>query len=336
MVTKGRNMNKLFVSAAALAAMLFAALPLAGHAAGVGPTIAIGSLSASNGKVVVPVETRGEGFVPYTGWSIHLRWDPAVFSFDSAAGAGPFAGSGAICAGPTADADGAGTVLSCSLVGNAAQTSSGSLATFTLAPKGNGCSALHITTLGPPDGGDTTTGSYTIEQDGDPSDPVPSPQVNAYIDAAADASGAPCGSSAPPTVAAGIPTNVPPATAIPPQAITPAPAGQQTAQPGATAPVSLQPGAAATFASAATANAGTPHADGTPATLSTSQAPGTPLALGTARRGITSGQPTAGVQASKQSKDSGSNRGLIIGIGAAVVVVLLAVAGSAWWYQRRA
>ncbi|MBF6601259.1 MAG: hypothetical protein IVW36_12200 [Dehalococcoidia bacterium] len=318
---------------AALALLAPAAAPRA-RADGVGPTIAVGATTLQGGKIRVAIETRGTGFVPYSGFGIHARWNPAIFAVDSADPAGgPFAGDAALCIGPTAsagDADGAGTIVACALKGSNTVSSSGLLTTLVFTPKGSGCSVIHLTTLGAPDGGDTTTGTYTIEPEGTDV----APQVNAYIDGKVDNTGANCGAQAAPTaVPPGIDRSQPTVTPIPASAITPAPGGNQAAQPGVTqqpgrlpvvTPLSTQQAAAASATAART----TPGAGATTATGATP----TP----SASTGIVSnahGTPQA--QASTTSGGGGNRTGIIIGVIVGVVAVIALGIGGRLWLLRR-
>jgi hypothetical protein len=342
-------------------------------ASGVGPTIAVGASSMKDGKVQVAIETRGEGFVPYIGFNIHLRWEPGIFQLDSASeDDGPFAGTAAICLGPTpsaGDHDGGGAILSCSLIGSTSTVSSaGLLTTFLLTPKGSGCSQLHLTTIGPPDNADATAGTFTMERD-----PQVKEQVNAYVQGMVDTTGASCvanQSSSPTPIPAGIDPSQPTSTAIPLDQITPASGSKEAAQPGAT----IQPGTPGTT-TAGTPAPGTTTAD-TPApgtTTADTPAPGTTTADTPASGTTTAGTPasgtttagtpasgataaasrTAGVSktqpsgvsanatnsagtgaASAANGGGGSNTGMIIAI-VAIAVVVVGGAGGGWWYLRR-
>src|ERR1700674_2333386 len=102
--------------ALANAAVLSATQPAAAVANG--PTITVGAPTLVGDAVHVPVRGMGGGFAPYDGFSIHVRWDPAVFrlgTVEESGGAFDAASSAAICAGPdstTYDGDGGGFILS--------------------------------------------------------------------------------------------------------------------------------------------------------------------------------------------------------------------------------
>ncbi len=146
------------------------------------PTIEVGTPSLVDGKVHIPVDMDGAGISPYSGFNIHLGFSGTFFSFDSASSAGSVLSSPA-CAGPAPDGFG-GVIFGCTTLAGASTSASGLLATFVLAPKSPpGCSNVYLKTLGPPDGGDASTGTYII-------DPVTNmPQsvgtANRYIDGSA-------------------------------------------------------------------------------------------------------------------------------------------------------
>lgn len=150
---------------------------------------------------------------PYTGFSVHLKFDGALLSFLSGGSGGALetSGSQALCIS-VPDTDGNGGIISCSTIGAASTTSAGTLGNIALARKTtSGCSNLHLETLGPPDGGDTTTGTYTIATTGTGQTQTPVPQRNTYgpdvsVNVADGATGcAPAGATPTPT-----PTATPP------------------------------------------------------------------------------------------------------------------------------
>jgi hypothetical protein len=104
----------------------------------------------------------GTGFNSYTGYQIHLTWNPAAFSFSSVNTVGALLDSttnGVLCI-PT-DLGPGSYEIGC--VGNLQQVfaTGGLAATFILTPLQNGCSSLHLFTLGPPDGPTGATGQFT-------------------------------------------------------------------------------------------------------------------------------------------------------------------------------
>ncbi len=130
------------------------------HATGTGPTMSIGTPSLVSGKVQVPVSASGGPPDPYIAFNIHLRFDPAVFSFASANNNGTVLPS-PFCPAPVVDADGAGVIYACSSLGGST-TADGLIATIVLTPVASGCSNLHLFTLDAPDNGDSNTGTYTV------------------------------------------------------------------------------------------------------------------------------------------------------------------------------
>jgi hypothetical protein len=128
-----------------------------------GASIAVGAPSLAGGVVRVPVSTTGSNLTPYTGFSIHLRWDPSLFSFASASSAGSVIPGSLFCPAARVDADGAGAIYACTAIGGSPTTTAGLLATVSLTPVGTGCSALHLFTYGGADNGDAGSGTYTID-----------------------------------------------------------------------------------------------------------------------------------------------------------------------------
>lgn len=166
--------------------------PTSVSATGSGPEFLVGGPSLSGGQVQVPVYAWLAATDPYIGFTIHLRWDPAVFSFASANATGgvfdPNASpSTGFCVSDstTFDSDGGGVVFGCS--GYAAtQTSYHLLATISLTPVAAGCSTLHLYTYGGTDGGDSSSGTFTVNAADN------TPQSNGYRDGTADNLGQSC------------------------------------------------------------------------------------------------------------------------------------------------
>jgi hypothetical protein len=155
-----------------------------GSSSAIGPNIAVGTPSLVNGKINVPILTTGTILNPYNGINIHLRWDPAVFSFSSASASGSVISGSSLC--PSAvDSDGGGLVYSCVSVTGASTTVSGLIATMLLTPT-VGCSALHLFTFAGANGGSSTTGTYTINA------ADTQPQSNTYTDGTAGVNGQTC------------------------------------------------------------------------------------------------------------------------------------------------
>lgn len=126
------------------------------------PLITVEHPSPAGGLVQVPVNTTGAGFPPYSGFNLHLRWDPALFRFSSASNSGSVVPS-PICAF-FIDTDGGGVIYGCTATGDASTSATGLLGTITLQPIGAGCSLLHLFTI-TFDGGDDSTGTYLIGAD---------------------------------------------------------------------------------------------------------------------------------------------------------------------------
>jgi hypothetical protein len=148
------------------------------------PTILVGAPSLVGGTVQLPVNTTGSGFAPYSGFSVHLRWTSSVFTFASANSTGTVISS-PFCPNPIVDSDGAGVIYACTSTSGSA-TTTGLLATIVLSPAASGCSPLHLFTFAGIDGGDSTTGTYTIDAGSN------SPQTTAYTDGSANVAGQTC------------------------------------------------------------------------------------------------------------------------------------------------
>lgn len=132
-----------------------------------GPAVGFGDVTAQGSVVRVPIVTSGSGFDPYTGFNVRLRWDPAVFSFQNADNSGTVINS-PFCVEPLFDhdPDGGGVIWACTTLDFASPTTTtGLLGTIVLAVVSESCSNLHLVTYGPPDGGDGTTGTFTISID---------------------------------------------------------------------------------------------------------------------------------------------------------------------------
>ncbi len=248
------------------AAALFGA-PQRTHAAtstaGIGGMISIGAPSLVAGKILVPVLTTPSADA-YSGFNAHLQFDGSLLTADPTG----FSSGGLLenttalptsCSATIADG-GTGIIGSCRLIGPFADvTAGGTLAHIQLTPTGaGGCSKLHLFTLNGPDGGDPTTGTYTINSSGGV------PQANTYgADIEIDATtGGPCvPATATPTVTAtptltptdtptatGTATDMPTVTETPSPTETPTPTATDTATdaPTSTATPTQTPTAAAT------------------------------------------------------------------------------------------
>lgn len=184
---------------ALLLIILPAVHPRAAYATGTGPTIVVGSPSLVSGKVQLPVYAWGYVANAYSGFGLHVRWDPNVFSLSNVDPTGgvfdPSAGTGAVCAGPntsTYDSDGGGMVYGCGAP-QATTVTFHVLVTVILTPAASGCSAIHLFTYGPADNGDATSGTYTINGVDN------TPESNQYRDGAANVNGQTCTPPALPT-----------------------------------------------------------------------------------------------------------------------------------------
>ena len=146
--------------------------------------VAVGAPSLVGGNVQVPVRTTGSASAPYAGFSVHLRWDKAVFTYLSANSSGSVLAS-PFCPSPTVDSDGGGVTYACTSTSGSV-TTTGLLATIVLAPAAAGCSPLHLFTFGAPDGGDATSGTYAVDA------ATSEPQAVLYADGSASVSGQTC------------------------------------------------------------------------------------------------------------------------------------------------
>jgi hypothetical protein len=174
------------VGATSMTAAKTATPPLSQPTIPASPTtvnIAVGLPSLVGSKVYVPVITTGSGAV-YSGFSVHLRWDRAVFSSSPADSSGstleaPF------CPAPILDSDGGGATYSCIATGGLTKAT-GLLTTIVLSPAGSGCSALHLFTYGDPDGGDAITGTFLVDAGSS------KPLAAQYVDGSASVDGKTC------------------------------------------------------------------------------------------------------------------------------------------------
>ncbi|MHB8376573.1 MAG: hypothetical protein ACYDEB_06410, partial [Dehalococcoidia bacterium] len=157
-------------------------LPTVSHR---GPPLAVGTPSLVAGKLQVPIVAQGTAVDPYNAYTLHLRWDPTLFTLSGARTTGTVFGQTAFCLPPQRDGDGAGVAIACTSVGGST-TNSGLLATILLAPVSSGCSILHLFTFGPPDHGDANTGTFTVNAANS------TVQTNTYVDGTTNSAGAPC------------------------------------------------------------------------------------------------------------------------------------------------
>jgi hypothetical protein len=146
-------------------------------------TIAVGAPSLVGGRVYVPITTTGADSI-YSGFSVHLRWDSAVFSASPANTSGstldaPF------CPDPIVDGDGGGATYSCIATGGPTKAT-GLLTTIVLSPAASGCSALHLFTYGATDGGDAITGTFLVDAGSS------KPLAAQYVDGSASVDGKTC------------------------------------------------------------------------------------------------------------------------------------------------
>lgn len=129
---------------------------------GVGGELAVGATSIVSGKLVVPITTTAP-VDPYSGFNLHLVWDPTLLSYASFDVTGSTLSSGSPLCIPAPDSGGAGAVVACSGVGSFSTTAAGLLVTYKLTPSGTpGCATLHLQTVNGADQGGSTFGSYTI------------------------------------------------------------------------------------------------------------------------------------------------------------------------------
>jgi len=201
-----------------------------------GPTIQVGPPSMVDDHVQVPVYTVASGFDPYMAFNAHLRWDPSLFALDGVgATGGLFEDPAGVCPDVIVDSDGGGASFACAFFDAQGTTETGLLATFSLAPQGSGCSRLHLATFGPPDNGNSLTGTLTVNA------ADITVQSNEYEDGSSNAEGEPCTPAPTPPPS---PTPTPNPTPTPPPTPTPSPTPSPTptTTPGATRTLQWAPG----------------------------------------------------------------------------------------------
>lgn len=307
------------------------------RAAETGPTLEVGTPQLQSGKVAIPIAASGSGFSPFAGFQVHLRWDPAIFQLDSATSAGgPFdaaAGRG-LCVGPITnlfDSDGGGMLFSCATIGSAGAnptgpgvTAAGMIATVLFTPKGQGCSVLHLVTLGGADGGDSQSGSYTDSADGSAA-----AQDNQYVDGSADADGHSCQpSAAAPTVQPDVTPATPPPDAqstVPVEAPTDSAAAAVTGTP----PAVTSPESSTSVATPSAVGATAAPGNATPVKSITGIAGGAATGTASATGSI------AGSQGTSNTSGGGSSKAPIVGIVVAALIVVGAGAGSFYFVRLR-
>lgn len=150
-------------------------LPTATPAAG--PTLSIRSSG-----LTVTAFTSGSGFTPYTTYNVSFRFDDTVLAMGTwtSVWSDPALLQPPLCIGvATPGSPTSGFMVACATVGAQALATTGDLVQLTFVPRGQqpGCGTVHLIGLGPPDGGDENTGSYTLYL---PQPDDPQPQANTY------------------------------------------------------------------------------------------------------------------------------------------------------------
>jgi len=144
----------LFVSALGLAVGAAVGRVRIGSAQGTGPTLSVSASSLS-----VSMVASGSGFDPYAGYNMSLTFDPGLLSF---LGASDQTGGTPPC---VYDAAPGTMVFNCMFL-TGGTTATGTLATadFTPATASPACAGVHLVSFRPPDNGDASNGSYTIDE----------------------------------------------------------------------------------------------------------------------------------------------------------------------------
>ncbi|MDE3096831.1 MAG: hypothetical protein KGK07_12660 [Chloroflexota bacterium] len=209
----------------------------------IGGRISIGTPALSGGDIVVPVLTSASQD-PYSGFNATVAFDTSLLTYTTGTSGGALETSGAptFCAPPMTFSGRAN--IGCVILGQASTTSAGTLANLTFARKAAaGCVTLHVFTYGPPDGGDTTTGTFTISPPSAPNWDVPQqntygPDVSVNLADGSTGCAGPAATATPTPTATGTPrawtatptmTPSPTPTAVPTDASTPAAAATATA-----------------------------------------------------------------------------------------------------------
>jgi hypothetical protein len=210
-----------------------------------GPELIVGGAGLVDAThVQFTVAAIGGGFEPYVGFNLAITWDPAVFAYSNSSTAGGVLPA-LFCPAPdTTDLKSPGhdgVIVSCVSLAGTGTTATGLLATIELSVVAPGCSAIHLNTFGPPDGGNSLTGSYTLADD------FSSFQTNTYQDATLDDTGAsgctptPTQTPTPTPTNTSTPTSTPTdtPTATPTNTDTPTPTNTATATPTTAPPACL-------------------------------------------------------------------------------------------------
>lgn len=177
----------------------------------IGGEISFGTPSLAGSNITLPILTSAAQD-PYIGANVDLVLDRSQLSAVGVEAGPALQGpNGALCLSKFDFKDGA--LAACASMGLSGTTAAGTLVTFTLAPlTSSGCVRLHLFTYGPPDGGDSTAGTYTMASIA-PGNIVP--QQNTYgpditVDLATGATGCtPVATSTPTAVPTATPTPTP-------------------------------------------------------------------------------------------------------------------------------
>jgi hypothetical protein len=128
----------------------------------IGGEISFGTPSLANGTLTVPILTTA-AHDALDGFSVDLAFDGSLVS-PVATGTGSVLESLGVQLLCLQALQPTNLIWSCSSTGDTSTTNEGTLAVATFVLKtSTGCARFHVVTLGPPDGGDTNTGTYTID-----------------------------------------------------------------------------------------------------------------------------------------------------------------------------
>jgi hypothetical protein len=133
------------------------------ESSGTGGQLSLGSPSLASGQLAVPI-TTSVASNSYSGYNAHITFDGTKLTYGGFNPGGILRPNGAtnFCVAIATDG-GSGATGSCNINGPEQTTSAGTLATFTLNRLVmSGCASIRLINFGPPDNGDSNTGSYTI------------------------------------------------------------------------------------------------------------------------------------------------------------------------------
>lgn len=170
-----------------------------GRAGAVSPNLELTGSHGADGAMLLTMSAANGAWDPYVGFTVQLRWNPAVFHFSGFNASGGSFESGS-CDGAQQDVDGGGVTLSCAALEGSPASSGGLWGVASFSVVSPGCSTFDVVPFSPSADGDWL-GSYTVST-------AVVPSAVSASNTAFDDAGLPC-NPAPTATASATPTAVP-------------------------------------------------------------------------------------------------------------------------------